>query len=99
MASQRSISRSSFRCFNKFGGSQLGSVRALQLTMDSYLTLYAHVKLLVQERRQTLERIDLQHQQGAMSPGDYTNCRRALAKAIDELERLLQSMEETETAV
>ena len=65
------------------------------VNMDRNQNLYLYVKSLIEERQQTLQELEGQHRQGLLPPDDYMTCRMALLRAIEELQKLLRSIEET----
>lgn len=68
----------------------------LDVSMDRNQSLYPYVKSLMEERQQTLQELEALHRQGLLAPGDFMTCRRALLRALEELQQLLRSIEEAE---
>jgi len=66
------------------------------VNMDGNQSLYLYVKSLMEERQQTLQELEGQHRQGLLPTGDYMTCRMALLRALEELQKLLRSIEEAE---
>ena len=64
--------------------------------MDRNQDLYVYVKSLMEERQQTLQELETQHRHGLLAPGNYSTCKKALLTALEELQRLLRSIEEAE---
>ena len=70
------------------------AVRVVNMDRNQNLCLY--VKSLIEERQRVLRELEGQHRQGLLPPGDYMTCRMALLRALEELQKLLQRIEEAE---
>ena len=60
---------------------------------------YGYAKLLLLERQQDLEALDLKYSGVALLSSDYLSCRRSLLQAINQLETLLRSDPEAVSAI
>ena len=60
---------------------------------------YGYAKLLLLERQQDLEALDLKYSGVALLSREYLSCRRSLLQAINQLERLLRSDPEAVSAI
>jgi len=52
---------------------------------------YEYISLLLRERKQELQVVELRHRQTLTPTNDYLSCRRSLLHAIKELETLLRA--------
>lgn len=51
---------------------------------------YEYTRVLLRERKQELQALELRHRQKLTPPDEYASCRRSLLQGIHELETLLR---------
>ncbi len=60
---------------------------------------YRYARLLLLERQQELQALDLKYRGLLVLPRDYLSCRRSLQQAIDQLETLLRTEPKAVSAI